>query len=137
MSQFREPAINFSATPVYVAQDAEDVAAVRRCLQGDQAAFTPIVERYQRVLFTVAARSRRAPAFRRTLVRRDRRNAGRARQRGEVEVVHGQTALGADAFEIGSRQMTTRHPDERLDDLLHDLGPADPPADFSRTVSLR
>ena len=56
MSQFRQPATNFSATPVYVAQDAEDVAAVRRCLQGDQAAFTPIVERYQRVLFTVAAR---------------------------------------------------------------------------------
>jgi RNA polymerase sigma-70 factor (ECF subfamily) len=47
---------NFSAGPGYVAQDAEDRAAVARCLAGDTAAFEGIVERYQRVFFTVAAR---------------------------------------------------------------------------------
>ena len=47
---------NFSAVPGYFAQDAEDRAAVARCLAGDTAAFEVIVERYQRVFFTVAAR---------------------------------------------------------------------------------
>jgi RNA polymerase sigma-70 factor (ECF subfamily) len=37
--------------------DAEDEAAwVSRCLRGDSAAFEPIVQRYQRVLFSVAYR---------------------------------------------------------------------------------
>jgi len=41
---------------VYVHQDADDTALVRRCLDGDTGAFNAIVERYQRVLFTVALR---------------------------------------------------------------------------------
>lgn len=56
MSQIRDTAANFSGSGVYVAQDADDLAAVRRCLDGDSVAFTPIVERYQRVLYTVALR---------------------------------------------------------------------------------
>lgn len=56
LSRPRETPTNFSARPVYIAQDAEDLAAVRRCLEGDQAAFTTIVERYQRLLYTVAVR---------------------------------------------------------------------------------
>jgi RNA polymerase sigma-70 factor (ECF subfamily) len=56
MSQPREPAANFSGSGVYVSQDADDLASVRRCLDGDGAAFAPIVERYQRLLFTVALR---------------------------------------------------------------------------------
>ena len=56
MSHLREPAANFSGSRVYVSHDADDLASVRLCLNGDQAAFAPIVERYQRVLFTVAVR---------------------------------------------------------------------------------
>src|SRR5262249_49283538 len=33
--------------------------------------------------------------------------------------------------------MTDEFPNERLDDLLQELGPADPPADFSRDVMSR
>lgn len=47
---------NFSRAPVYLDQSAEDAAAVKRCLAGDSTAFEAIVTRYQRVLFTVAAR---------------------------------------------------------------------------------
>ncbi len=49
-------AANFSERAVYVHQDGEDAALVRRCLGGDTQAFNTIVERYQRVLFTVAVR---------------------------------------------------------------------------------
>jgi len=47
---------NFSDPVVYVHKDADDGALVRRCLDGDTSAFNAIVERYQRVLFTVALR---------------------------------------------------------------------------------
>lgn len=47
---------NFSEAAVYVDQDGEDAALVRRCLGGDTNAFSAIVQRYQRVLFTVAVR---------------------------------------------------------------------------------
>ena len=57
MPDVRDSPINFSTTPVYVSQDEEDDALVNRCLGGDTAAFEAIVERYQRVLFTVALRT--------------------------------------------------------------------------------
>ena len=41
---------------MYVAQHADDLALVKQCLAGDAGAFGPLVERYQRVLFTVAMR---------------------------------------------------------------------------------
>jgi RNA polymerase sigma-70 factor (ECF subfamily) len=41
---------------VYFHQSADDEALVRRCLDGDLAAFEALVERYQRVAFTVALR---------------------------------------------------------------------------------
>jgi RNA polymerase sigma-70 factor, ECF subfamily len=41
---------------VYFSQDAEDAALVSRSLGGDTAAFGVLVERYQRVLYTVAFR---------------------------------------------------------------------------------
>jgi RNA polymerase sigma-70 factor (ECF subfamily) len=47
---------NFFPAGVYVSQDAEDLAAIRRCRAGDSAGFEPIVRRYQRVLYTVALR---------------------------------------------------------------------------------
>ena len=47
---------NFPTGRVYVDQDAEDLALVARCRAGDTAAFEALVERYQRVLFTVALR---------------------------------------------------------------------------------
>jgi RNA polymerase sigma-70 factor (ECF subfamily) len=47
---------NFSTGAVYLKQDAEDLASVTRCQAGDTAAFEVLVERYQRVLFTVALR---------------------------------------------------------------------------------
>lgn len=52
---------NFSPPEVYVGQvylgqDDHDIELVTRCLEGETAAFAPIVERYQRVLFTVARR---------------------------------------------------------------------------------
>jgi RNA polymerase sigma-70 factor, ECF subfamily len=51
------PDTNFSVGRVYVDQDADDHALVARCLDGDQTAFEAIVDRYQRVLFTVALRT--------------------------------------------------------------------------------
>src|SRR5947209_9564479 len=56
MSELRDTVTNFCDRRVYVSQDADDTAFVKRCLGGDTAAFGPIVERYQRVLFTVAMR---------------------------------------------------------------------------------
>jgi hypothetical protein len=47
---------NFSAPAVYMRNDAEDVADVVRCLEGDQTAFEALVERYQRPFFTFAVR---------------------------------------------------------------------------------
>jgi RNA polymerase sigma-70 factor, ECF subfamily len=47
---------NFSIGGVYVDQDANDLALVERCRGGETAAFEALVERYQRVLFTVALR---------------------------------------------------------------------------------
>jgi RNA polymerase sigma-70 factor, ECF subfamily len=49
-------AANFSQAGVYFSQDANDRDLVTRCLAGDQSAFEPLVERYHRVLFTVAVR---------------------------------------------------------------------------------
>jgi RNA polymerase sigma-70 factor (ECF subfamily) len=56
MSESRASVINFSTRRVYVSQDAEDSVLIERCRQGDPDAFEPIVERYQRLLFTVALR---------------------------------------------------------------------------------
>lgn len=50
------PLTNFSDPSGYLTQDADDHAAVARCLAGDTAAFEVIVERYQRVFVTVATR---------------------------------------------------------------------------------
>ena len=47
---------NFLEARVYVAQDADDLALVRRCRAGETAAFGLLVDRYQRLLFTVAMR---------------------------------------------------------------------------------
>jgi len=47
---------NFLTAHVYFSQDAEDAALVARSLEGDAAAFEVLVERYQRVLYTVAYR---------------------------------------------------------------------------------
>src|SRR6185295_6691565 len=55
-AESRASVINFSTRRVYVSQDAEDNVLVERCRNGDSAAFEPIVERYQRLLFTVALR---------------------------------------------------------------------------------
>ena len=52
----RDPVTNLSDRPGYFTQDANDLAAVQSCLAGNTAAFEDIVERYQRVLFTVALR---------------------------------------------------------------------------------
>jgi RNA polymerase sigma-70 factor (ECF subfamily) len=49
-------ATNFSAPAVYVRNDAEDVADVVRCLEGDHAAFEALVDRYHRPFFTFAVR---------------------------------------------------------------------------------
>jgi RNA polymerase sigma-70 factor, ECF subfamily len=49
-------AANFSAAAVYVDQNEHDKLLVSRCLAGDETAFEGLVERYQRVLFTVAVR---------------------------------------------------------------------------------
>jgi len=49
-------ATNFSPAAVYVDQDADDLAMVARCRAGETAAFAGLVERYQRLLFTVALR---------------------------------------------------------------------------------
>jgi RNA polymerase sigma-70 factor (ECF subfamily) len=47
---------NFLTPLVYFSQDAEDAALVAHSLEGDTAAFAVLVERYQRVLYTVAFR---------------------------------------------------------------------------------
>jgi RNA polymerase sigma-70 factor (ECF subfamily) len=47
---------NFSTAAVYVDRDADDLALVARCRAGDMAAFEALVQRYQRVLFTVSLR---------------------------------------------------------------------------------
>jgi RNA polymerase sigma-70 factor (ECF subfamily) len=47
---------NFPSPTVYLLQDADDQALVRRCLDGDRAAFEPLVLRYQRPFFTIALR---------------------------------------------------------------------------------
>jgi RNA polymerase sigma-70 factor (ECF subfamily) len=52
----RDNVTNFSTGGVYVDQDADDLALVARCRAGETAAFEALVERYQRVLFTVALR---------------------------------------------------------------------------------
>jgi RNA polymerase sigma-70 factor, ECF subfamily len=57
MAEGPASAINFSTAGVYVSQDADDNALVERCRNGETAAFEPIVERYQRLLFTVALRT--------------------------------------------------------------------------------
>jgi len=56
MSEIGRPGSNFSPTGVYISQDAEDLSSIRRCREGDAAAFEGIVLRYQRVLYTVALR---------------------------------------------------------------------------------
>jgi RNA polymerase sigma-70 factor (ECF subfamily) len=47
---------NFSSRPVYFDQSAEDGAAVKRCLDGEPAAFEVLVGRYQKTMFNVALR---------------------------------------------------------------------------------
>jgi len=47
---------NFSSRPVYFDQSAEDGAAVKRCLNGEPAAFEVLVGRYQQIMFNVALR---------------------------------------------------------------------------------
>jgi len=47
---------NFSRSRVYVYNDEDDRALVRRCLDGHTDAFGSIVERYHRPFFTIAAR---------------------------------------------------------------------------------
>lgn len=42
--------------------EADDSAAVERCLRGDPGAFTPLVERYERPVYNVALRMLRNPA---------------------------------------------------------------------------
>jgi RNA polymerase sigma-70 factor (ECF subfamily) len=49
-------AANFSPPDVYYSQNADDVALIKKCLAGDTAAFEPLVQRYQRILFNVALR---------------------------------------------------------------------------------
>lgn len=56
MAEEPDVAANFPSDGVYFSQDANDHDLVARCLAGETAAFEPIVERYQRVLFTVALR---------------------------------------------------------------------------------
>jgi RNA polymerase sigma-70 factor, ECF subfamily len=52
-----QKAPTFAAGSVsFVESAASDAALVQRCLGGDGGAFRPLVERYQRVLFTVAVR---------------------------------------------------------------------------------
>ncbi len=56
MSPLRASLTNFSTRAVYLNQDADDLAIVARCRRGETAAFEALVERYQRLLFTVALR---------------------------------------------------------------------------------
>jgi RNA polymerase sigma-70 factor, ECF subfamily len=50
------PETNFLAGPVYVDKGRDDDALVERVLVGDVAAFSTLVERYQKVVFNVALR---------------------------------------------------------------------------------
>lgn len=52
----RTQVTNFSTGGVYVDQDADDLALVDRCRAGETVAFEGLVQRYQRVLFSVALR---------------------------------------------------------------------------------
>lgn len=47
---------NLLPTPVYFSKDEDDATLIRRVLDGETAAFEVLVERYQRVLYTVALR---------------------------------------------------------------------------------
>lgn len=47
---------NFSPPTVYLDQSVGDEVAVRRCLNGDAAAFEALVGRYQHIMFNVALR---------------------------------------------------------------------------------
>jgi RNA polymerase sigma-70 factor (ECF subfamily) len=47
---------NFSPPTVYLDQSVDDEVAVRRCLNGDAAAFEALVGRYQHIMFNVALR---------------------------------------------------------------------------------
>jgi RNA polymerase sigma-70 factor (ECF subfamily) len=49
-------ATNFFQAPVYVRNDADDLADVVRCLEGDHAAFRNLVDRYHGPFFTFALR---------------------------------------------------------------------------------
>jgi RNA polymerase sigma-70 factor (ECF subfamily) len=49
-------ATNFFQASVYVCNDAEDLADVVRCLEGDHAPFQNLVDRYHRPFFTFALR---------------------------------------------------------------------------------
>jgi len=57
VAEARDAVTNLSTARVYVSQDEEDHALVDRCLGGETAAFGPLVERYQRILFTVSMRT--------------------------------------------------------------------------------
>jgi RNA polymerase sigma-70 factor (ECF subfamily) len=50
------PSTNFLTASVYLSQDEDDAALVSRSLAGETAAFEVLVERYQKVLYTVAFR---------------------------------------------------------------------------------
>ncbi len=56
MVRFGPLSTNFSSPAVYLDQSLDDALAVRRCLDGDGAAFAALVTRYQPVLFNVALR---------------------------------------------------------------------------------
>lgn len=47
---------NFSPRPVYLDQSPDDGAAIKRCLNGEPAAFEVLVGRYQHIMFNVAYR---------------------------------------------------------------------------------
>ena len=47
---------NLLPTPVYFSKDDDDATLIRRVLDGETSAFEVLVERYQRVLYTVALR---------------------------------------------------------------------------------
>ena len=56
MPLMRTNVTNFSTDRGYMDQDADDLALVARCRAGETASFEALVNRYQRVLFTVALR---------------------------------------------------------------------------------
>jgi RNA polymerase sigma-70 factor, ECF subfamily len=51
-----QPPTNLLSTPVYFSRDEDDATLIRRVLSGETSAFEVLVERYQRVLYTVALR---------------------------------------------------------------------------------